>query len=408
MTTIESRPASVARASEAMPSADAWRYIIIAIIAFLTLVDLFATQAILPSLVVKYQVSRATMGFAVNASTFGMAIAGLAIEFFGRNLDRRAGIWIALAVLSVPTTLLAFTDSIGAFAALRVVQGVCMASAFTLTMAYLAEHFSAGSATAALSAYVTGNVASNVFGRMLSASVADQFGLASNFLVFAGLNLVGAALVYFSLMKAEKMMRTGNGKSMIGADFASLFANRQLSVTFILGFLILFVFIGTYTYVNFRLTGSEIGLSPMALGFVYLVFLPSLVTTPLAGRVAGILGTSGGIAITLVLAIAGMAMCLPANLPAVLGGLALVATGTFLAQAIATGHVGKTAKPDQRAAASGIYLSSYYAGGLAGSFVLGRVYDGFGWTACVWVLIAVLGVAALFAVSLRPAAVASR
>lgn len=69
--------------------------------------------------------------------------------------------------------------------------------------------------------------------------------------------------------------------------------------------------------------------------------------------------------------------------------MTLVAIGTFLAQAIATGHVSRTASHD-RAAASGIYLASYYAGGLAGSFVIGQVYDRIGWTACVAVLAAVL------------------
>ena len=76
----------------------------------------------------------------------------------------------------------------------------------------------------------------------------------------------------------------------------------------------------------------------------------------------------------------------------VLAGMALVAVGTFLAQAIATGHVGRTAKRD-KAAASGIYLASYYAGGLVGSFVLGQVFDRVGWTACVAVLVAALIVA---------------
>ena len=76
-------------------AADSWRFGLIALIAFLTLVDLFATQAILPSLVIKFGVSRATMGFAVNASTFGMAVAGIAVALFGRGIDRRNGIWIS-------------------------------------------------------------------------------------------------------------------------------------------------------------------------------------------------------------------------------------------------------------------------------------------------------------------------
>jgi YNFM family putative membrane transporter len=66
--------------------------------------------------------------------------------------------------------------------------------------------------------------------------------------------------------------------------------------------------------------------------------------------------------------------------------MALIAVGMFLAQAIATGHVGRTAKREE-AAASGIYLASYYAGGLVGSFELGQVFDRADWPACVAVLI---------------------
>ena len=56
-----------------------WRNTAIALMALLTLVDLFATQAILPSLAAHYHVGAAAMGLAVNASTFGMAAGALAM-----------------------------------------------------------------------------------------------------------------------------------------------------------------------------------------------------------------------------------------------------------------------------------------------------------------------------------------
>jgi len=62
---------------------------LIGLIAFLTVVDLFATQAILPSLARNYGVSSATMAVAVNASTFGMAFAGLGVTLFAHRIDRR-------------------------------------------------------------------------------------------------------------------------------------------------------------------------------------------------------------------------------------------------------------------------------------------------------------------------------
>src|SRR5262249_58452185 len=65
------------------------RTIVIGLTAFLTVVDLFATQALLPSLTKAYHVTPAAMGLAVNASTLGMAVAGLAVALFSRKIDRR-------------------------------------------------------------------------------------------------------------------------------------------------------------------------------------------------------------------------------------------------------------------------------------------------------------------------------
>jgi MFS family permease len=80
---------------------------VIGLTAFLTVVDLFAIQAILPTLAQHYKVTAAAMGFAVNASTMGMAIGALLVGVASEKIDRRMGILISLALLSLPTALLA-------------------------------------------------------------------------------------------------------------------------------------------------------------------------------------------------------------------------------------------------------------------------------------------------------------
>ncbi len=350
-------------------------------ISFLTLVDLFAAQAILPSLAKAYRVSPATMGFAVNACTIGMAAAGLAVALAGHRIERRAGIVASLLLLSIPTALLALQPGIGTFTALRIAQGVCMSSAFTLTVAYLAEQSSAEQAAGAIAAYVSGNVASNLIGRLASAAVADHFGLAANFLVLAALNLAGAALVLVAFGMTPANSSASNGMRKASAWIGHL-GNPPLAATFAIGFLILFAFIGVFTYVNFVLTQAPLSLSAMSLGLVYLVFLPALVLTPFAGRFAGALGPNAALRLAFAAAVAGLPLLLAPSLTAVLAGLALVSLGTFAAQAIATGFVSRLAKAE-RAAASGIYLGAYYLGGLAGSIVLGRLFEAAGWSVCV-------------------------
>jgi YNFM family putative membrane transporter len=158
-----------------------------------------------------------------------------------------------------------------------------------------------------------------------------------------------------------------------------------LLASFGIGFCILFAFIGTFTYINFVLVREPLLLGRMALGFVYFVFLPSILTTPFAGAAARRFGTRP--TIWCALALAGL-------------GLMLVGIGTFFAQATATGFVGQAATAD-RGSASGIYLACYFFGGLVGTVVLGQIFDLFGWWACVVGIGFALATAAYLAIHLR-------
>ena len=397
MTSPSSAAAPMAMAgphhATANPAAVLLRTTLIGLIAFLTVVDLFATQPILPSLEPAYGVSAGAMGFAVNASTMGMAVAGIVVALFSRRIERRRGIVLSLALLAIPTSFLATAPNLAIFTALRVTQGLFMSAAFTLTLTYLAEQCSATDTAGAFAGYITGNVASNLFGRLMSAAIADHLGLAANFYIFAALNLAGALLVFAYLRHADTMMPAATGSSPFAALREHLL-NPRLRAGFAIGFCILFAFIGTFTYVNFVLVRDPYAVGPMALGFVYFVFLPSILTTPAAGTIARRFGARPTMWVALAIAGIGLPLMLSPNLPALLAGLSLIGIGTFFAQATATGFIGQAATAD-RGAASGIYLASYFIGGLVGSAVLGQVYDHLGWAACVAGVGLALAVAAL-------------
>jgi MFS transporter, YNFM family, putative membrane transport protein len=371
----------------------AFRSLVIGLTAFLTLVDLFATQAILPALSRHYQVTPAAMGFAVNASTMGMAVAGLVVGSLSPRIDRRLGILLSLALLAVPTALLASAPDLTVFTVLRVAQGLCMASAFALTLAYLGEQCSAMDAGGAFAAYITGNVASNLIGRLMSAAVVDGFGLRSNFYFFAMLNLAGAALVYFTIHRVQPMHAMGSAQSPLAAMLGH-WRKPALRAAFGIGFCILFAFIGVFTFVNFVLVRPPLSLGMMDIGLVYLVFLPSIVTTLLAGGAVSRFGTRPTLWSALGVAAIGLPLLLSSDLAAVMCGMILIACGTFFAQASTTGFVGQAAG-DNRGVASGTYLACYFGGGLVGSALLGQLFDRFGWTACVIGVGVALAVAAL-------------
>jgi hypothetical protein len=183
--------------------------------------------------------------------------------------------------------------------------------------------------------------------RGLSAALADHLGLAANFYIFAALNLAGALLVNFTVHRAPPMPAMGPLQPSSLATWALHLKNRPLRSGFGIGFCILFAFIGTFTYVNFVPTRAPLSLGSMQLGFVYFVFLPSILTTPLAGAAVQRIGTQR--ALWAGLATAGLSLPLLAapSLLAVLVGMVLMGVGTFFARATATTSSGMSRTPQQ-------------------------------------------------------------
>ena len=75
-------------------------------------------------------------------------------------------------------------------------------------------------------------------------------------------------------------------------------------------------------------------------------------------------------------------MTLAPWLPVIIAGLALCATGVFIAQATASSYIGAVTTQD-RALAVGLYSTFYYAGGSVGAALPAALWSRGGWPACV-------------------------
>src|ERR687897_509408 len=153
---------------------------------------------------------------------------------------------------------------------------------------------------------------------------------------FAPLNLAGAVLVWFSVERTPPMRLMDMQHEQPFKAWLGHLANPALRAAFAIGFLILFAFIGTFTYVNFVLVRPPFGVGMMMLGVVYFVFLPSIATTPLAGRVVARFGTRPTLWASFAVAAAGLPLLLSQSFAALLAGPALPALGTFFSHATGT------------------------------------------------------------------------
>jgi predicted MFS family arabinose efflux permease len=371
-----------------------------------SLADLFAPQAILPDLALAFHITPMRAALAVNAATLGMMCGALLTFLCAPLLPRSQGIAAALSALALITASMALVHGAAAFATLRFAQGVLMSMAFALATAHAAEMFGPQGWTPMLmGAYVCGNIAGNIGGRILAGWFVAPGRPDAAFLALALLNAAGA-LVVFLLMPREAAVQPRSLRSQPEGLKA---AGWPLVACCAYGFLILCGFAGTFTYINFRLAAAPYSLTPSQVGATYLVFGAALLVTPSTGLVVRRFGFRRTGAAAALVAMAGVLLTLSQDLLGVLGGLSLVGVGSFTGQAAATSRVGLLPGGD-KAARSAVYLFSYYAGGFVGTGLLGLLYASGGWNFCAWALALVFAGMAGIAIWgwSSPAAIAAR
>lgn len=248
-------------------------------------------------------------------------------------------------------------------------------------MAYAATTWPPSTLGRATAALVTGNVLGGFCGRTVAGLAAEAGGWRSAFVVLGLLTPAGALATWRLLPPPGRSQEPTAPASPRKA--LALFRSGRLVATFPVGFGVLFTQVATFTFVTFHLAGPRFRLGAGALGAVFLVYLVGAAVTPVAGWWIGRLGPRRILAASLAAGLVGSALTLVPALWAVVAGLTLSCSASFVNQAAATSYLPGAAGPDQRAVASGVYLSSYYLGGAVGGVLPAAAWAAGGWPACV-------------------------
>ena len=346
--------------------------------AFLTL---YAPQPLLPLLLKEFHSSATAVSRVITASTVAVALAAPFAGVVADRFGRKRVIVPAAMLLAVPTLLAATAHSIGMLMLWRFLQGVLTPGIFAVTIAYVNEEWDEG-VGAAMAAYVSGTVLGGFSGRMVAALVAAYSSWRWAFVVLALLDLL-CALAMAAWMPADQHFKgpTARRGSTARAMWRHL-RNSRLLATYAVGFCVLFTLVATFTYVNFYLAAPPFSLSTAALGLLFVVYLVGAVVTPVAGRAIDRLGHRFALTLAFSGGAAGIAMTLVPRMPMVLAGLALCCSGVFIGQSAASSYIG-TVATEARAAAVGLYVMFYYAGGSAGAEIPGHLWSRGGWLGCV-------------------------
>jgi MFS family permease len=367
---------------------------------FAAFLDLYATQPLLPLLARTFQASTFAVGLTVTATTVAVALAA---PIVGRLADRaglRRTILASAIALTVTTFLAATAATLNQLIFWRFLQGIVTPGIFGSTIAYVHEVWPPTRAGRGTAAYMSGTVLGGFTGRLVTGIVAADVSWHAAFIALGILNGAIAVVLWMRLPEERRATRVHQPRMMPEQPTGSvghLFRNRRLVATFGVGFCVLFTQVAMFTYVTFHLARPPYNLTTVALGWLFVVYLFGAAVTPFSGAWVDQYGHRAGLGSAMAIGGAGALLTLSASLTAIVIGLALCATGVFIAQATTSSYIGAVTRRD-RALAVGLYSTFYYGGGSTGGALPALVWSRSGWPGCVAlvVLVQATGVAIAF------------
>lgn len=368
------------------------RRLAVALAGLCTFLDLYATQSLLPLFARTFAASPAAVSLTVSATTFAIAIVAPFVGVVADLMGRKRIIVSAIALLVIPTALIALATSLEQVVVLRFVQGLLLPPIFAVTVVYIGDEWVGAEVPAVTGIYMAGAALGGFLGRFISGLASELWGWRSAFLVLAAVTVVSAVVVGLFLPRERHFMRASGLATALNSMARNL-TNRRLVATFTVGFAVLFSFVAGFTYVNFYLAAPPFGLSPAGLGSIFIVYLLGVAVSPPAGRVIGRYGRRAVAEGAFCLWGVGLLVTLIPSLPVVIAGLAIIAASGFVAQICATSYLVAVAR-EARASAVGLYVTFYYVGGSAGGVVPAPAWRLFGWSGVVGIIILVLASAA--------------
>jgi predicted MFS family arabinose efflux permease len=363
------------------PARSRVRSLAVVVAGFSTFLGLYAPQPLLGHFEHVFAASKAAVALTVSAPTAAVALFAPLVGSIADRTGRRPLIVASLVALAAVTALAATAPGLEALIAWRFAEGAVIPGAYVVCLSYLTEEVSPRALGGALGAMVTGNVLGGFSGRVIAGAVTEASGWRLAFLVLGAIRLVGALVVWRVLPASRRS--TPRRRPPGGLSRLRALAAPALLASFTVGFCTLFSLVALFTYAGFYLAAPPFRLGPGAIGALFTVYLVGVVVTPIAGRWVDSIGARRVIASAFAAGAAGAALTLVPSIVAVLAGLAIAASATFVAQVAATSYLRIAAPAPLRSLASGMYVTCYYIGGSLAAVLPGVLWARAGWAGTV-------------------------
>lgn len=349
---------------------------------------LYATQALLPTLVDDLGITPTEAALTVSATTGLLAVCIVPMSILSERFGRGRLLIISALAATALGLLLPLAPDATTLIALRALQGIAVAGVPAVAMTWLSEELDPAHLGRAMGIYVAGTTVGGLTGRLIPAGLLEIVNWRVALVVSSLVALSMAVVMTVLLPRQRRFTPKRIGLRTELAAMLDHLRNPRLVGLFVIAFVGMGVFVSLYNFFGFRMI-DHFGLSPALVGVVFFMYLSGTWSSARAGAMTEKYGRGrvliGGAALMFV----GLLATMSGWLPGALIGLFLFTASFFAMHSTASSWIGLAAT-SHRAEASSMYLFSYYAGSSLVGAATGVVFALTSWAGFILILAAIL------------------
>jgi YNFM family putative membrane transporter len=363
-------------------------FILILCTTVATFSTLYLPQPILPDLAQQFGVSASQVSLLIGLTLLPLAIAPILYGYILESVSARSVLLVSVAMIAGCQFLFVWADSFQAALISRLLLGMALPAAFTALMTYCATFAPKQQVRQIMGIYIACTIIGGFAGRLLSGIASAWQDTDTGFLIM-GFVLTVNWLFLFSLSRD------------VGADFArphpriifEILRQKQFLFSYLTIFFVFIVFAGISNNLPFRLREIDPQLSSAWISLTFIGYLVGIVAALSASRLVDLLGgVRHALALALAIYLLSDLLFLSHSFHIAVLNVFLLSFGMFTAHAVLSANVNHLATRNV-AATNGLYIAIYYAGGSLGSWLPVMIYSSLGWSALLYSMCAVIGIA---------------
>ena len=349
---------------------------------------LYATQALLPTLVEDLGITPTEAALTVSATTGLLAVCIVPMSILSERFGRGRLLIISALTATTLGLLLPLAPDAPTLIALGALQGIAIAGVPAVAMTWLSEELDPADLGRAMGIYVAGTTVGGLTGRLIPAGLLEIVDWRAALVVSSLVALGMAVLMTVLLPRQRRFTPKRIGLRTELAAMLEHLRNPRLVGLFVIAFVGMGVFVSLYNFFGFRMI-DHFGLSPALVGLVFLMYLSGTWSSARAGALTDKYGRGRVLIAGAALMFLGLLATMSGWLPGALTGLFLFTASFFAMHSTASSWIGLAAT-SHRAEASSMYLFSYYAGSSLVGAATGVVFALTSWSGFILVLAALL------------------